>query len=88
VVNNHRAKLVLSGSSDTSTLEYASRLIGSADVPDHSLTIDASGGHSTTRSRRERSLAPDADLRRIRPGEGVLVYGHLPPARVRLRSLD
>jgi len=88
VVNNHRAKIVLSGISDPATLEYASRLIGEADVADHSLTIDASGAHSTTRSRRERPLAPDADLRRIRPGEGVLVYGHLPPARVRLRPLD
>ena len=26
-----------------------------------------------------------ATVRRIRPGEGVLVYGHLPPARIRLR---
>jgi type IV secretion system protein VirD4 len=88
VVNNHRAKLVPSGISDPATLEYTSRLVGEADVPDHSLTIDPTGGHSTTRSRRERPLAPDADLRRIRPGEGVLVYGHLPPAKVRLRPLD
>jgi len=88
VVNNHRAKLVLSGISDPATLEYTSRLIGEADVADHSLTIGPAGGRSTTRSRRERPLAPDADLRRIRPGEGVLVYGHLPPAKVRLRPLD
>jgi type IV secretion system protein VirD4 len=85
VINNHRAKLVLSGISDPATLEYASRLIGDADVADHSLTIDPTGARSTTRSRRERRLAPDAELRRIRPGEGVLVYGHLPPARIRLR---
>lgn len=85
VVNNHRAKVVLSGISDPATLEYASRLIGDADVSDNTLTIDPHGGRSTTRSRRERRLAPDAELRRIRPGEGVLVYGHLPPARIRLR---
>ncbi|GAC1317792.1 MAG: type IV secretory system conjugative DNA transfer family protein [Acidimicrobiales bacterium] len=85
VVNNHRAKLVLSGISDPSTLEYTSRLIGEGDVRDHSVTIDPRGARSTTRSRRERRLAPDATLRRIRPGEGVLVYGHLPPARIRLR---
>ena len=85
VVNNHRAKLVLSGISDPATLEYASRLIGDGDVGDHSVTIDPRGARSTTRSRRERRLAPDAALRRIRPGEGVLVYGHLPPARIRLR---
>ena len=86
VVNNHKAKIVLSGISDPATLEYASRLIGDADVSDHSVTTDARGGRSTTRSSRERRLAPDADLRRIRPGEGVLVYGHLPPARIRLRG--
>jgi type IV secretion system protein VirD4 len=85
VVNNFRAKLVLSGISDPATLEYASRLIGDGEVPDHSMTIDPTGGRSTTRTRRERRLAPDAELRRIRPGEGVLVYGHLPPARLRLR---
>ena len=86
VVNNHRAKIVLSGISDPATLDYASRLIGDAEMPDHSLTIDATGGRSTTRSRRERRLAPGAELRRIKPGEGVLVYGHLPPARIRLRT--
>jgi type IV secretion system protein VirD4 len=85
VINNHRAKLVLSGISDPATLEYASRLIGDGDVADHSFTVDPSGARSTTRSRRERRLAPDAELRRIRPGDGVLVYGHLPPARLRLR---
>jgi len=86
VVNNHRAKLVLSAISDPATLDYASRLIGDADIDDASMTIDPSGGRSTTRSRRERRLAPGAELRRIRPGQGVLVYGHLPPARVTLRA--
>ena len=85
VVNNHRAKIVLSGISDPSTLEYASRLIGDGDVRDQSITIDPRGARSTTRAQRERRLAPDAALRRIRPGEGVLVYGHLPPIRLRLR---
>jgi type IV secretory pathway TraG/TraD family ATPase VirD4 len=85
VVNNHRAKLVLSGISDPATLEYASRLIGDAEVRDHSVTTDAKGGRSITRSTRERRLAPDAEVRRIPPGTGVLVYGHLPPVRIKLR---
>ena len=85
VVNNHRAKIVLSGISDPSTLDYASRLIGDAEVGEQSDTIDAAGRRSTTRSRRERRLAPGAELRRIGPGHGVLVYGHLRPARIRLR---
>jgi type IV secretion system protein VirD4 len=86
VVNNHRAKVVLSGISDPATLEYASRLIGDSEVRDRSVTTDRRGGHSTTRSQRERRLAPEAELRKIRPGHGVLVYGHLPPARIQLRS--
>ena len=86
VVNNHRARIILSGIADPATLEYASRLIGDTDTRDHSVTTDPTGGRSTTRSQRERRLAPDAELRKIRPGEGVLVYGHLPPARIRLRN--
>jgi type IV secretion system protein VirD4 len=86
VVNNHRAKILLSGVSDPGTLDYASRLIGDAEVGEQSDTIDAAGRRSTTRSRRERRLAPGAELRRIGPGHGVLVYGHLRPARIRLRA--
>ena len=78
--------MVLSAISDPATLDYASRLIGDADIDDASMTIDPTGGRSTTRSHRERRLAPGAELRRIRPGQGVLVYGHLPPARVTLRA--
>ena len=85
VVNNHRAKIVLSGISDTQTLEYASRLLGDEEVLHESITKGGRGARSTTESTTLRSLAPAHALRGIRPGEGVLVYGHLPPARLRLR---
>jgi type IV secretion system protein VirD4 len=85
VVNNHRAKLLLSGVSDPATLEYASRLLGEGVVGDASTTIDASGARSTTRAGRERRLLTDAELRRIKTNEAVLVYGHLRPARLQLR---
>lgn len=85
VVNNHRAKILLSGISDTQTLEYASRLLGDEEVLQASVTRGAQGSRSTTESTTMRSLAPAHVLRGIRPGEGVLVYGHLPPARLRLR---
>jgi type IV secretion system protein VirD4 len=85
VVNNHRAKIVLSGISDTQTLEYASRLIGDEEVLQASVTRGVHGSRSTTESTALRSLAPANVLRSIRPGEGILVYGHLPPARIRLR---
>lgn len=85
VVNNHRAKIVLSGISDTQTLEYASRLLGDEEVMQSSITRSAQGSRSTTESLAMRSIAPANVLRSIRPGEGVLVYGHLPAARLRLR---
>jgi type IV secretion system protein VirD4 len=86
VVNNHRAKLFLSGISDPATLDYASHLIGDEEVKLAAITRGTQGGPSTTRSPSTRRLAPPDGLRRIAPGQGVLVYGDLPPARLSLRS--
>ena len=85
VVNNHRAKLFLSGISDPSTLDYASRLIGDEEVLLPATTQGGRGGASTTRSPSTRPLAPPDALRRTAPGEAILVYGDLPPARLALR---
>ena len=85
VVNNHRAKLFLSGISDPSTLDYASHLIGEAELTVSATTL-GDGRPSTTRSPSIRRLAPPDALRRTAPGEGVLVYGDLAPARLRLRT--
>ncbi len=89
VVNNHRAKLFLSGISDPSTLDYASHLIGEEEVVLPSVTLGghgSSGGPSTTHSQSVRRLAAPDVLRRTPPGEAVLLYGDLPPARLRLRT--
>jgi type IV secretion system protein VirD4 len=86
VVNNHRAKLFLSGISDPSTLDYASHLIGDEEILLPATTSGGSGGISTTQSPTTRRLAPPDALRRIAPGEGVLVYGGLAPVRLRLRT--
>ncbi|MGH9222222.1 MAG: type IV secretory system conjugative DNA transfer family protein, partial [Acidimicrobiales bacterium] len=85
IVNNHRAKVLLSGISDPSALDYVSRLSGEEEVAHDSVTRDAAGMRSSTESTTYRRLAPVDALRRVRPGEGVLVYGHLPPAQLRLR---
>ena len=85
VVNNHRAKLFLSGISDPSTLDYASHLIGEEEVLLPATTRGGRNGPSTTRSPTTRRLAPPDALRRIAPGHAVLVYGDLPPIRLRLR---
>ncbi len=85
VVNNHRAKVVLSGISDPATLEHVSLLIGDEEARHSSTTTDPDGRRSTTASVGPQRLAPADALRRIQPGEGVLIYGHLPPARLSLR---
>jgi type IV secretion system protein VirD4 len=85
VLNNHRAKLVLSGVSDGPTLELASRLAGESDTRESSVTIDDRGRRSTTRASRERRLVTDAQVRLLRPQEAILIYSHLQPSRVRLR---
>jgi type IV secretion system protein VirD4 len=85
VANNHRGKVILSGISDRATLEYASLLIGDEEIMRASVTRGGYGSRSTTESTAMRSLAPANVLRSIRPGEGILVYGHLPPARLQLR---
>jgi type IV secretion system protein VirD4 len=86
VVNNHRAKVFLAGIADPSTLDHASGLIGDEELLVPAFTSGGRGGPSTTRSASTRRLAPPDALRRLPPGEGVLVYGGLPPARLRLRT--
>jgi type IV secretion system protein VirD4 len=86
VINNHRAKVVLSGISDTPTLDYLSRLIGDHAATEVSETRDKDGAvRTTTRSTRHQALAPPATLRQAVTASGVLVYGNLPPARLHLR---
>lgn len=85
VVNNHRAKIVLSGISDPTTLDYVSRLVGSEEIRSESSTIDGQGSKSRTISTQDKNLAPSDVVRRIKQNEGLLVYGALLPARLLLR---
>lgn len=86
VVNNHRAKVFLSGITDPETLEHASKLAGFKESTVSTTTANGHGQHSISRSPAPRQLAPADALRRIRPGEGVLIYGHLFPIRLKLRA--
>jgi type IV secretion system protein VirD4 len=86
IANNHRAKVLLSGVSDLSTLDLMSGLAGEEAVREETVTHDLRDGRRTRSSAVAfRRLAPTDELRRIPPGAGVLVYGHLPPVRLRLR---
>ena len=84
VVNNHRAKLFLSGTSDPGTLDQASHLVGDEEVLVPSITSTRDGSSTTASPLRRPLLPPDA-LRRLAPGTGVLLYGSLPPLRLTLR---
>lgn len=86
VLNNHRAKLFLPGIADPDTLEYASRLVGDEKVSHPSVTRDGRGARSTTSTPGARRLLPPEELRCLPRGSAVLVYGTLPPARLRLSS--
>jgi type IV secretion system protein VirD4 len=85
ILNNHRAKLFLSGLADLSALELGARLIGDQALVERNRSMGSDGRHSLNESTQYRPLLPVEDLRRLRPGEGVLVYGHLRPTPVRLR---
>ena len=87
VLNNHRAKLFGAGIADVPTLEYLSGLVGDELRRERNLSADLAGGRRTVSEHSTyRRAAPVDVLRRIRPGEAVLVYGSELPARVRLRS--
>jgi hypothetical protein len=61
-------------------------LIGEAEQLTASTTVDRSrAATSTTRAATYRRLAPADWLRRMDPGTGVLISGHLPPVRLTLR---
>jgi type IV secretion system protein VirD4 len=85
ILNNHRAKLFLSGLADLSALELGAKLIGDQALVDRNRSMGSDGRHSLNESTSYRPLLPVEDLRRLRPGEGVLLYGHLRPTPIRLR---
>ena len=85
IVNNHRAKVFGTGISDAETLNYVSRVLGQG--------VRAALAHrpaSAAEARRPRATPtatwlPPTWSASADPGTGLLVYGHLPPAKIRLR---
>ncbi len=84
VLNGHRAKLFLSGQADPASLELASKLVGDQAVTQTSQTV-GDGRQSETVSVGWRRLVPVEAVRQLKPKRAVLIYGHLPPVRIRLR---
>src|SRR6266542_2716374 len=84
VLNGHRAKLFLSGQADPASLELASKLIGEEAIT-HTSETSGDGRSSRTESVSYRRLLPPEAVRQLKPKRALLVYGHLPPVRIRLR---
>jgi type IV secretion system protein VirD4 len=84
VLNGHRAKLVLSGQADPASLELASKLVGDEAITHVSQTL-GDGRNAVTESISYRRLLPPEAVRQLKPRRALLVYGHLPPVRIRLR---
>lgn len=85
VVKNHHAQLALAGISDLPTLDHFSRLCGDGEVSRTTITAQAAGGRSRSTAPEARRLASVQQLRQLQVGQGLLVYGSLPPALLRLR---
>jgi type IV secretion system protein VirD4 len=85
IVNNHRAKVFGAGISDPETLSYVSRIAGAGEFEQRSRSTGEKGRHSQTEGDTYRDLAPANVVRERSPGTGLLVYGHLPPAKIKLR---
>jgi len=84
VVNSHRARMLLPGVADLDTLRYFSGLVGEEETREITRTTGAGGSTRSSGRRRRPLLAPEA-LRQLSEGEALLVYGRIPPVRLRLR---
>src|SRR5215203_1934062 len=93
VLSNHLAKVILSGVTDADTLAHLSHLLGDETIR-HLATPaalakaakDSGQGAEQARAARSRDGASPAEaLGWISPGNGVLLYGHFPPAPITLR---
>ena len=73
------------GSPTRSRLQHMSGLLGDEERAERSWTVGDDGRHSRTEAVTVQALAPPGWLRRLPPGEAVLVYGSYPPARIALR---
>jgi type IV secretion system protein VirD4 len=94
VFSNHRAKVVLSGITDSETLVLLSHLLGDETIrqlsaPAALAKAAKEGGEEASRAARSaartRGASPAEALGWISPGHGVLLYGHIPPAPITLR---
>jgi type IV secretion system protein VirD4 len=85
IFNNHTAKIIGSEISDPETQRYVSSIVGPAEFDQRSKTAGATGHQSTTEGESFHDLIHPSILRGAEPGSGLLVYRHLPPAKLTFR---
>ena len=85
LLGNHKAKVILSGVTDQPTLSVLSHLLEDDAVRSLAAPRAAGAAAKDSDSLRAHYPSPGEALRRISPGQGILLYGHLPPAHVTLR---
>jgi type IV secretion system protein VirD4 len=84
VINSHRARMLLPGVADLDTLRYFAGLVGEEEAADYTRTSGAGGTSRTTAQRRRPLIAAEA-LRQLPERHALLLYGRLPPTRLKLR---
>jgi hypothetical protein len=66
-------------------MKLGSRLIGDQAVTETNYSTEPTGRVAASQATSYRPLVPVEELRRLQPGEGIVIYGHLRPARVQVR---
>ena len=85
IFSNSRARLLLPGIADATTLAEVTRIAGDTTVTQSHLTRDPRGGTSVGEGTTYRPLVPPDTLRQLPRGKGLLIYDNLPPVVVGLR---
>jgi type IV secretion system protein VirD4 len=91
IINNSRGKLILPGMSDPETLQYFAQVTGQTVEDNISYSGQKQGSErkkgpqSVSISEGRRELLDAATIRQQEVGDAILVYGQLPPARIKLR---
>jgi type IV secretory pathway TraG/TraD family ATPase VirD4 len=83
VVNGHRARVLLAGQADLTTLDQLSRHIGDDELVRPAPTWSNDGRRSVSEQTSDVRLAPVDYLRQLPLGDAIVLYGNLPPLRLR-----
>jgi len=84
VINGHRAKVLLAGQADLGTLDKLSRHIADDELFRPAPTWSTDGRRSVSEHASDVRLAPIEYLRQLPTGQAIVLYGNLPPIRLRL----